>query len=203
MQAGRFFCGSWLLAVNKAREKKKQKQKPQTSCIFFLAIFVPFLPLKYGWFCRAEFTCIPRAGLVTTTIEARVIFGEECTGCSTRTQTGRAGGWGNAWTCLRTCGRCSHFPKAIRKKQMLSLEHNKLPSVGLRRRFEVERGRTFSLGFTVARRHGGACDWPSGPSAAAPGLIWLLGMEQPRVCPSPPAGRGCSPSSCLPLLRAL
>lgn len=89
---------------------------------------------------------------------------------------GRGAG-GYAWTCLRTCGIRSHLQKAIRKKQMLSLEHNKLPSVGLRRRFEVERGRTFSLGFTVARRHGGACDWQSRLSAAPPVLIWLLGME--------------------------
>lgn len=60
---------------------------------------------------------------------------------------------------------------------MLSLEDNKLPSVGLRRRFEVERGRTFSLGFAVARRHPGACDGQSGLSAAPLVLICLLGME--------------------------
>lgn len=82
-----------------------------------------------------------------------------------------------AWTGLHTCGICSHLQKAIRKKQMLSLEHNKLPLVGLRHRFEVERGRTFSLGFAVARRHLGACDGQSRLRAAPPVLIWLLGME--------------------------
>lgn len=84
-----------------------------------------------------------------------------------------------------TCGICSHLQKAVRKKQMLSLEHNKLPSVGLRRRFEVERGRTFSLGFAVARRHLGACDGQSRLSAAPLVLIWLLGMEQSCLQPSP------------------
>lgn len=88
---------------------------------------------------------------------------------------------------MRTCGICSHLQKAIRKKQMLSLEHNKLPSVGLRRRFEVERGRTFSLGFTVARRHRGACDWQSRLSASPPVLIWLLGWSSrvPKSSPRP------------------
>lgn len=69
---------------------------------------------------------------------------------------------GDARTGLRTCGLCSHLQKAVRKKQMLSLEHNKLPSVGLSRRFEVGRGRTFSLGFAVARRPAGACDGRAG-----------------------------------------
>lgn len=139
---------------------------------------------------------------MTTKIAPRVVLVRSAQAAAlARRQVGPGVG-GDAWTCLPTCGICSHLQKAIRKKQMLSLEHNKLPSVGLRRRFEVERGRTFSLGFAVARRPGGACDGQSGLSASAPVLIWLLGMEQPCAHVLPPAC-GCSPSSCLPLLHAV
>lgn len=83
--SGQLFLRRVLFTGSVDKVKKKKKKITPEFLHFFLVIFVPFLLLKCGWFCRAEFTCIPRAGLVTTKIVPRVVFDEKCTGCGTCT----------------------------------------------------------------------------------------------------------------------